>query len=202
MRLIAPDAGLIVVREHTMRRILFVMWTISALALLAPIAYGQGTGFPIPPENPTPFDPHGRQTGFGSDGYKIKARMDLRVEVQREDDENAKKDAESARKREEARIAADPQALRERYAVRIKESVIAKWDGHGATPGMQCRLKLSQLPGGKIQRVDFLECPYDSAVRADLEAALLSNVLPYAGFESVFAREITMAVCFPQQQCK
>lgn len=128
--------------------------------------------------------------------------MDLRLEIQREDAENAKKEAEAARKREEARIAADPEALREGYAVRIKESVLASWDGHGAISGAPCHLKLIQSLGGKIQRVDFLDCPYDSTVRMDLEAALLSNRLPYAGFETVFAPEITMAVCIPEQKCK
>ena len=185
-----------------MYRILVFLFTASALLPAAPVVVGQGTGFPVPPESPTPFDPHGPQTGFGSDGYKIKTLMDLRLEIQREDEENAKKAADAAQKREEARIAADPKALRERYAARIRSAVLASWDGHGATSGAQCHLKISQLAGGKIQRVDFPDCPYDLAVRKDLEAALLSNQLPYIGFESVFAPEITMIVCFPEQKCR
>ena len=53
---------------------------------------------------------------------------------------------------------------------------------------------ITQLPGGKVIKVDIApSCPYDALGERSVEAAVLkAQPLPYAGFESVFRRELKL----------
>lgn len=60
--------------------------------------------------------------------------------------------------------------------------------------GQRCKIVIRQIPGGKVidAQVDP-SCPYDEPGRRSIErAVLLAQPLPYAGFESVFNRNITL----------
>ena len=85
--------------------------------------------------------------------------------------------------------------LRARYAAAIQEAVLRNWTRPENVPiGQRCRIYITQLPGGDVMsaKVDP-SCPYDELGRRSVEAAVLkAKPLPYAGFESVFQRNLTL----------
>lgn len=88
----------------------------------------------------------------------------------------------------------DP-GLAARYAAAIQAAVLAQWTRPENVPlGQRCRIYITQLPGGDVMsaRVDP-SCPYDERGRRSVEAAVLkAKPLPYAGFESVFQRNLIL----------
>jgi colicin import membrane protein len=60
--------------------------------------------------------------------------------------------------------------------------------------GQRCKLVIRQLPGGEVMDVQVsASCPYDELGRRSVEAAVLkAQPLPYAGFETVFSRTLTL----------
>lgn len=82
-----------------------------------------------------------------------------------------------------------------RYAAAIQAAVLAQWTRPENIPlGQRCRIYITQLPGGDVMsaRVDP-SCPYDERGRRSVEAAVLkAKPLPYAGFESVFQRNLIL----------
>lgn len=85
--------------------------------------------------------------------------------------------------------------LAARYAAAIQEAVLRNWTRPENVPiGQRCRIYITQLPGGDVMsaKVDP-SCPYDELGRRSVEAAVLkAKPLPYAGFESVFSRNLTL----------
>jgi colicin import membrane protein len=88
--------------------------------------------------------------------------------------------------------AAADDGLRARYAAAIQAAVTSKWTRPDNMPGLPCRMRITQLPGGEVMSVEFeASCPYDEAGKRSVEAAVLkAQPLPYAGFESVFNRRL------------
>lgn len=88
----------------------------------------------------------------------------------------------------------DP-GLSARYAAAIQAAVLAQWTRPENIPlGQRCRIYITQLPGGDVMsaKVDP-SCPYDERGRRSVEAAVLkAKPLPYAGFESVFQRNLIL----------
>jgi colicin import membrane protein len=88
----------------------------------------------------------------------------------------------------------DP-GLKARYAAAIQEAVLRNWTRPENVPiGQRCRIYITQLPGGDVMsaKVDP-SCPYDELGRRSVEAAVLkAKPLPYAGFEAVFQRNLTL----------
>ncbi|HVI59317.1 MAG TPA: cell envelope integrity protein TolA [Luteimonas sp.] len=88
----------------------------------------------------------------------------------------------------------DP-GLKARYAAAIQEAVLRNWTRPENVPiGQRCRIYITQLPGGDVMsaKVDP-SCPYDELGRRSVEAAVLkAKPLPYAGFESVFQRNLIL----------
>lgn len=85
--------------------------------------------------------------------------------------------------------------LQARYAAALQEAILAKWTRPETVPlGAKCRLVIKQLPGGEVMSADVSSpCAYDEQGRRSIEAAVLkAQPLPYAGFESVFARTLTL----------
>lgn len=80
-----------------------------------------------------------------------------------------------------------------RYAAAIQAAVLAQWTRPDTVPlGQECVIRITQLPGGDVMsaKVDP-SCPYDEQGRRSVEAAVLkAQPLPYAGFESVFQRNL------------
>ncbi|MGN7724285.1 cell envelope integrity protein TolA [Luteimonas sp. 22616] len=85
--------------------------------------------------------------------------------------------------------------LSARYAAAIQEAVLRNWTRPENVPqGQRCRIYITQLPGGDVMsaKVDP-SCPYDELGRRSVEAAVLkAKPLPYAGFESVFQRNLIL----------
>ena len=85
--------------------------------------------------------------------------------------------------------------LMARYQAALQSAIKSKWTRPDSVPlGAACRLNIRQLPGGQVIAVEVLEpCAYDEAGRRSVEAAVLkAQPLPYAGFESVFQRSLTV----------
>ena len=85
--------------------------------------------------------------------------------------------------------------LQARYAAAIQEAVLRNWTRPENVPlGQRCRIYITQLPGGDVMsaKVDP-SCPYDELGRRSVEAAVLkAKPLPYAGFQSVFQRNLIL----------
>lgn len=86
-------------------------------------------------------------------------------------------------------------SLQARYAAALQEAILAKWTRPETVPvGARCRLVIRQLPGGEVMSAEVASpCAYDEQGRRSIEAAVLkAQPLPYAGFEAVFARTLTL----------
>ena len=84
------------------------------------------------------------------------------------------------------------------YASAIHAVIQEKWlvssRSDTLVPGSTCAALITQAPGGIIVKVDFLpDCSFNPTGQQALTRAVhLSEPLPYAGFESVFRRELSM----------
>lgn len=79
------------------------------------------------------------------------------------------------------------------YQAAIQQAVERNWNRpENIPPGQPCRLTIVQLPGGEVMSAEVEpSCPYDEQGRRSVEAAVLkAQPLPYAGFESVFRRQL------------
>ncbi len=86
-------------------------------------------------------------------------------------------------------------SLKAAYAQALQEAILRNWTRPETVPlGQRCRLQIRQLPGGEVVDVEVsASCPYDELGRRSVEAAVLkAQPLPYAGFESVFQRNLTL----------
>lgn len=85
--------------------------------------------------------------------------------------------------------------LAARYAAALQEAILRNWTRPETVPlGQRCRITIRQLPGGEVVDVEVAaSCPYDELGRRSVEAAVLkAQPLPYAGFEAVFQRTLTV----------
>lgn len=84
------------------------------------------------------------------------------------------------------------EGLLRQYMAAIQSAVTSKWTRPDNMPGLPCKMRIVQLPGGEVMSVQFdASCPYDEAGKRSVEAAVLkAQPLPYAGFESVFNRRL------------
>ena len=91
--------------------------------------------------------------------------------------------------------AGDSTDLTARYAAALTEAILRQWTRPDTVPlGQRCRIVIRQIPGGEVIDAEVdPSCPYDERGRRSIEAAVLkAQPLPYAGFESVFARTLTL----------
>src|SRR5690606_5490994 len=85
--------------------------------------------------------------------------------------------------------------LAARYAAAIQEAILRNWTRPDTVPiGQRCRIVIRQIPGGEVVSAEVdPSCPYDELGRRSVEAAVLkAQPLPYAGFEAVFQRTLTL----------
>ena len=86
-------------------------------------------------------------------------------------------------------------ALLGRYAAALTQAIRGNWSRPDNVPlTVKCVINITQLPGGKVINVQVSpSCPYDALGRRSVEAAVYkAQPLPYAGFESVFRRELKL----------
>jgi colicin import membrane protein len=92
--------------------------------------------------------------------------------------------------------------LAEKYRQAIRAVVNQNWRHENVPDSVHCRVTFRQLPGGEVfGPLTFDDCPFDAAARASVEDALHRTPLPYAGFESVFQRQGTIDLCYPEEAC-
>ena len=88
----------------------------------------------------------------------------------------------------------DP-GLSARYAAAIQEAILQNWTRPENVPlGQRCRIIITQVRGGTVVKAEVApSCPFDELGRRSVEAAVLkAQPLPYAGFESVFNRQLNL----------
>lgn len=88
----------------------------------------------------------------------------------------------------------DP-GLQAKYAEAIRQAILRQWVRPETVPlGQACRIAIRQLPGGEVVDVTISpSCPYDTLGQQSVERAVLkASPLPYAGFDTVFSRDLTL----------
>jgi colicin import membrane protein len=87
------------------------------------------------------------------------------------------------------------QGLLGRYKAALNAAILQQWTRPDSVQlGQRCVIHIRQIPGGQVisAQVDS-NCPYDDPGRRSVEAAVLkARPLPYAGFESVFRRDLDL----------
>lgn len=82
-----------------------------------------------------------------------------------------------------------------KYSAALQQAILRQWiRPESVQLGQRCQLSIRQLPGGEVVDVTFTgSCPFDELGRQSVERAVLkASPLPYAGFEDVFARTLTL----------
>jgi colicin import membrane protein len=88
------------------------------------------------------------------------------------------------------------------YIAALNQTARENWNTSLAPELEHCQVRFTQIPGGEVINVEFLDCPYDAQARDSVERALRKTPMPYAGFESVFQRQIVLTMCYPKEDCE
>jgi colicin import membrane protein len=123
---------------------------------------------------------------------QLDARREAEAEAQRQAQAEADMLEQMAREQQEFR-AGHIATLGEQYYAAIQAQVTTNWQRPPtARPGLRCRLKIVQIPGGEVISAAISgRCVADEATRRSILAAVeRGGRLPYRGFEDVFEREI------------
>lgn len=128
---------------------------------------------------------------------------EAREQAQREAAEQAEREAAEREAAEQAARRAgsggQDTGLEAQYASAIQRLVTSHWlRPDTAQRGLVCSVRIVQIPGGDVLSATVVApCNADEITRRSIEAAVLrAQPLPYAGFESVFQREITFRFRF------
>ncbi len=123
-------------------------------------------------------------------------QLDARRQADADAQRRAKDEADMRRQmaNEQAEFRAGQLASKgDEYYAAIQSQVTNNWlRPPTARPGLRCRLKIVQIPGGEVISAAIAgTCNADEATRRSLVAAVeRAGSLPYRGFEKVFEREI------------
>lgn len=139
-----------------------------------------------------------------------KAEQEAEARAAEEAKEKAEREAAEKAAQEAAAAAAaaaaqtgnrgDDNSLLARYGAAITRAVHSQWRVADNAPDIVCTLRIIQIPGGELLDAAVVNpCNADDTVRSSLErAARSAEPLPYAGFESVFRREVIIKFCHPE----
>jgi len=94
------------------------------------------------------------------------------------------------------------QGLLARYKALMTQNADDNWNRTGAPELTHCQVRFTQIPGGEVINVEFMNCPYDAQGRDSVERALRKNPMPYSGFEKVFLRQWALDFCYPREECE
>jgi colicin import membrane protein len=108
--------------------------------------------------------------------------------LQRESELNAQIAAEERANAARAGVAG------QQYIAQIKARIESKWSRPpGATPGTQCEIRVTQIPGGVVTGVQVVRCNRDETVRQSIEDAVhRSSPLPQPADPALFDRNLTI----------
>ena len=78
--------------------------------------------------------------------------------------------------------------------MRLKHQIVRNWiEPPSALPGIECVVRVRQLPNGEVVEVSIAECNGDEAVRRSIEAAVYkASPLPIPSNRSLFDRNLTI----------
>ena len=88
------------------------------------------------------------------------------------------------------------------YLAAINATARANWNTVQIPQQTRCQVEFTQIRGGEVIDVAFLSCPLDAQGRESIERALYKSPMPYAGFEAVFQRKVTLTFCYPDEVCR
>lgn len=89
-----------------------------------------------------------------------------------------------------------------KYLAAINATARANWNTVQIPQQTRCQVEFTQIRGGEVIDVAFLSCPLDAQGRESIERALYKSPMPYAGFEAVFQRKVTLTFCYPDEVCR
>jgi colicin import membrane protein len=140
---------------------------------------------------------------------KAEAERQRVAEIERKQKEEAerRKAAEDARSRqqreaelrqqieeEEGRAQAENAGLLNEYIALIEQRIVRNWNRPpSARAGLECRVRVSQTPGGTVLSVQIDQCNGDEAVRQSIQAAVMrSSPLPPPPDPRLFERNLVL----------
>jgi colicin import membrane protein len=117
-----------------------------------------------------------------------KAAEDARAQQQRESD--LRKQLEE----EEGRAQAENAGLLNEYIALIEQRIVRNWNRPpSARAGLECRVRVTQTPGGTVLSVQIDACNGDAAVKQSIEAAVMrSSPLPSPPDPRLFERNLVL----------
>ena len=89
-----------------------------------------------------------------------------------------------------------------KYLAAINATARANWNTVQIPQQTRCQVEFTQIRGGEVIDVAFLSCPLDAQGRESIERALFKSPMPYAGFEAVFQRKVSLTFCYPDEVCR
>lgn len=92
--------------------------------------------------------------------------------------------------------------LASKYKAALNAAARSNWNTAQIPDQTRCQVEFTQIRGGEVIDVAFLSCPLDTPGRESIERALLRSPMPYAGFETVFQRKVTLTFCYPDEVCQ
>ncbi len=134
-------------------------------------------------------------------------QRELEEQRQREEQERLAREAEEARQRaemeaelqrvlaqEDERRRAEESGLLDRYIRLIVNRIEQNWiRPASAQPGLECEVRVTQIPSGDIVDVQVGRCNGDAAVIRSIEAAVLnSSPLPRPPVDALFERSLNV----------
>ena len=127
------------------------------------------------------------------------------IKRQREENERLRRQQEALELQheidaEDERLQSIRSGAREAYIFAIQQRVQRSWvKPASAQPGLECDVRVQQLPGGEVVSVIILSCNGDEAVRRSIEAAVFkASPLPEPSNLNIFERNL-MLVFRPEQ---
>jgi colicin import membrane protein len=93
-------------------------------------------------------------------------------------------------------------SLMAKYKLAMRQTADYNWNHTGAQELTVCKVRFTQIPGGEVINVEFINCPYDAEGREFVERALKKTPMPYSGFETVFLRQAELSFCYPREKCQ
>ncbi|HLS82355.1 MAG TPA: cell envelope integrity protein TolA [Steroidobacter sp.] len=95
---------------------------------------------------------------------------------------------------EEGRAQAESAGLLNQYIAMIEQRVVRNWNRPpSARPGLDCKVRVTQTPGGAVLSVQIETCNGDAAVRQSIEAAVMrASPLPPPPDPRLFERNLVL----------
>jgi colicin import membrane protein len=126
------------------------------------------------------------------------AEVKQAADAKRAADERAKQDREAELRKQladEERVATVQSGpLRDRYSALLQNKVQRAWiKPPSATPGVDCLVQVTQVPGGEVTGARVTQCNGDAAVRQSIENAVYrASPLPEPPDPALFERNFTL----------